>query len=95
VAEPFARQGPVAAWPPWVSLLYEPPNVAGWHLGVNWFSTGTMLARANFAATVAASQKDFLAASLAPDVNSADGLLATMLDRVTPSAVRLRDHSRR
>jgi uncharacterized protein (DUF1800 family) len=66
-------------------LLYEPPNVAGWHLGVDWFSTGTMLARANFAATVAASQKDFLAASLAPDVNSADGLLATMLDRVTPA----------
>ena len=66
-------------------LLYEPPNVAGWHLGVDWFSTGTMLARANFAATVAASQKEFLAASLAPEVNSADGLLATMLDRVTPA----------
>ena len=66
-------------------LLYEPPNVAGWHLGVDWFSTGTMLARANFAATVAAAQKNFLAASLAPEVNSADGLLATMLDRVTPA----------
>ena len=68
-------------------LLFEPPNVAGWHLGVDWFSTGTMLARANFAATVAASQKDFLAASLASDatVNSADALLATMLDRVTPA----------
>jgi hypothetical protein len=66
-------------------LLYEPPNVAGWHLGVDWFSTGTMLARANFAATVAAGQKDFLAASLMPDVKSPDGLLSTMLDRVTPA----------
>ena len=68
-------------------LLFEPPNVAGWHLGVDWFSTGTMLARANFAATVAAGQKDFLAASLASDatVNSADALLATMLNRVTPA----------
>jgi uncharacterized protein (DUF1800 family) len=68
-------------------LLYEPPNVAGWHLGVDWFSTGTMLARANFAATVAAGQKDFLAASLASDatVSSADALLTTMLDRVTPA----------
>ena len=66
-------------------LLFEPPNVGGWPLGAGWFSTGTMLARANFAATVAASQKDFLAASLAPEVNSADGLLATMLDRVTPA----------
>jgi uncharacterized protein (DUF1800 family) len=64
-------------------LLYEPPNVAGWHLGVDWFSTGTMLARANFAATVAANQKNFLASSLAPESNTADGLLATMLDRVT------------
>jgi uncharacterized protein (DUF1800 family) len=66
-------------------LLYEPPNVAGWHLGVDWFSTGTMLARANFAATIAAGQKEFLAASLASDATSADGLLATMLDRVTPA----------
>jgi len=66
-------------------LLYEPPNVAGWHLGVDWFSTGTMLARANFAATVAAGQKEFLAASLAPQVNSAESLLTTMLDRVTPA----------
>jgi uncharacterized protein (DUF1800 family) len=66
-------------------LLYEPPNVAGWHLGVDWFSTGTMLARANFAATVAANQKDFLAASLIGQVSSPDGLLTTMLDRVTPA----------
>jgi hypothetical protein len=67
-------------------LLYEPPNVAGWHLGVNWFSTGTMLARANFAATVAAGQKRLSSRPRWPrEVNSADGLLATMLDRVTPA----------
>jgi uncharacterized protein (DUF1800 family) len=66
-------------------LLYEPPNVAGWHLGVDWFSTGTMLARTNFAATMAASQKAFLAASLQSDARSADSLLAAMLDRVTPA----------
>ena len=66
-------------------LLYEPPNVAGWHLGVDWFSTGTMLARTNFAATMAASQKEFLAASLQSDGRTADSLLAAMLDRVTPA----------
>jgi hypothetical protein len=44
-----------------------------------------MLARANFAATVAANQKEFLAASLTEQVNSADSLLTTMLDRVTPA----------
>ena len=34
-------------------LLFEPPNVGGWPLGAGWFSTGTMLARTNFAATLA------------------------------------------
>jgi len=38
--------------------LFEPPNVGGWPLGTGWFSTGTMLARTNFAATLAASQKE-------------------------------------
>jgi uncharacterized protein (DUF1800 family) len=66
-------------------LLYEPPDVAGWPLGAGWFSTGTMLARTNFAATVASSQKNFLAASLASDGSSADRLLETMLKRVTPA----------
>jgi len=65
--------------------LFEPPNVGGWPLGAAWFSTGTMLARTNFAATLAASQKDFLAASLASDGQTPQGLLAAMLDRVTPA----------
>ena len=56
VRSPLANMG---------QLLYEPPNVAGWHLGANWFSTGTMLARMNFAATLASSQKEHLAAALA------------------------------
>ena len=66
-------------------LLYEPPNVAGWHQGMDWFSTGTMLARTNFAATVASSQKEFLATALEPDAGTADGLMAAMLGRVTPA----------
>jgi uncharacterized protein (DUF1800 family) len=37
--------------------LFEPPDVAGWELGAGWFSTGTMLARMNFAATLAANQR--------------------------------------
>jgi uncharacterized protein (DUF1800 family) len=66
-------------------LLYEPPNVGGWPLGAGWFSTGTMLARANFAATVAASQKEHLAVALQSDGGSPQALLAAMLDRVTPA----------
>ena len=65
--------------------LFEPPNVAGWPPGAAWFSTGTMLARTNFAATLAASQKEFLAASLASDGGTPQALLAAMLDRVTPA----------
>jgi uncharacterized protein (DUF1800 family) len=64
-------------------LLYEPPNVAGWHLGANWFSTGTMLARTNFAATIASSQKEFLGAAMAPAGRTADGLLTALQERVT------------
>ena len=37
--------------------LFEPPDVAGWELGPGWFSTGSMLARMNFAAQLATNQK--------------------------------------
>ncbi len=65
--------------------LYEPPNVAGWPPGAAWFSTGTMLARTNFAASLAASQKEFLAADLLADGGTPQKLLAALLDRVTPA----------
>ena len=44
-----------------------------------------MLARTNFAATLAASQKEFLASALESDGETPQGLLAAMLDRVTPA----------
>jgi hypothetical protein len=44
-----------------------------------------MLARTNFAATLAVSQKEFLAASLQPEAGSPQALLTAMLDRVTPA----------
>ena len=66
-------------------LLFEPPDVGGWPLGAGWFSTGTMLARTNFAATLAASQKQYLAVALESEGRTPQGLLAAMLDRVTPA----------
>lgn len=63
--------------------LFEPPNVGGWPTGAAWFSTATMLARSNFAATVAAGQKDHLAASLAADASTQNGLMTAMLNRIT------------
>jgi uncharacterized protein (DUF1800 family) len=66
-------------------LLFEPPNVGGWPVGAGWFSTATMLARSNFAATLAASQQASLAVALEPDGTSPQALLAAMLERVTPA----------
>ena len=43
--------------------LYDPPDVAGWDLGQTWFSTGSMLSRMNFAATLAANQRFNLASA--------------------------------
>jgi uncharacterized protein (DUF1800 family) len=37
--------------------LFEPPDVNGWDLGPGWFSTAGMLARMNFAATLAQNQR--------------------------------------
>jgi hypothetical protein len=66
-------------------LLFEPPNVGGWPLGSGWFSTGTMLARTHFAATVAGSQKEHLGLALRGEALSPQRLLAAMLNRVTPA----------
>ncbi len=66
-------------------LLFEPPNVGGWPIGAGWFSTSTMLARGNFAAAIASSQKDFLAVAMAASAASPQNLMSAMLDRVTPA----------
>jgi uncharacterized protein (DUF1800 family) len=42
-------------------ILFEPPDVSGWDAGQTWFSTSAMLARMNFAASLAANQKFNLA----------------------------------
>jgi uncharacterized protein (DUF1800 family) len=45
-------------------ILFEPPDVSGWDLGQTWFSTSAMLARMNFAATLASNQKFNLATAV-------------------------------
>jgi hypothetical protein len=65
--------------------LYEPPNVGGWPLGSGWFSTGTMLARSHFAATIAGSQREQLGLALQDEALSPQRLLAAMLERLTPA----------
>jgi uncharacterized protein (DUF1800 family) len=45
-------------------ILFEPPDVSGWDAGQTWFSTSAMLARMNFASTLAANQKFNLATAV-------------------------------
>jgi uncharacterized protein (DUF1800 family) len=65
--------------------LFEPPDVNGWALGSEWFSTGSMLARMNFAASLALNQKFNLGRSAAHHGDSPERLLAYFLDRMTPA----------
>jgi uncharacterized protein (DUF1800 family) len=59
-------------------ILYEPPDVSGWRLGEEWFSTSAMLARLNFAAQLAANQRFNLAtaAKSANATGNPDALLS-------------------
>jgi hypothetical protein len=67
--------------------LLEPPNVAGWVLGPGWFSTGSMLARMNFAATLASNQKFKLATEAAVARSSPEALVGYLLTHLTPDDV--------
>jgi uncharacterized protein (DUF1800 family) len=64
-------------------LLFEPPNVGGWPVGPGWFSTATMLARGNFASSLVTSQKEALAAAVASNAETMNGLMTAMLNRIT------------
>jgi uncharacterized protein (DUF1800 family) len=63
-------------------ILYEPPNVAGWEAGQTWFATSAMLARMNFASSLAGNQKFNLATAVKKANASAtpEALLAYFLD---------------
>jgi len=67
--------------------LFEPPDVAGWALGQTWFSTGAMLARMNFASTIASNQKFKLASAASSARANPQTLVAYMLSRLTPADV--------
>jgi uncharacterized protein (DUF1800 family) len=65
--------------------LFEPPDVAGWSLGQEWFSSGTMLARMNFAATLAANQRVNLGRDAAVASSAPDDFVSYFIDRLTAS----------
>ena len=63
--------------------LFEPPDVAGWSLGPEWFSTGTMLARMNFASTLAENQRFALQAASLGSARTPESFLAYFLGRLS------------
>jgi uncharacterized protein (DUF1800 family) len=63
--------------------LFEPPDVNGWELGPGWFSSGGMLARMNFASLLATNQRINLREQSRGQVDSPEGLVSFMLDRLT------------
>jgi uncharacterized protein (DUF1800 family) len=67
--------------------LYEPPDVNGWALGAEWFSTASMLARMNFAAALAGNQKFNLAREAAPYRQSPERLVDYMVNRFSLGAI--------
>ena len=77
-----------AAMGPLVNMgqqLYEPPDVNGWALGPEWFSTASMLSRMNFASTLMSNQRFNLQRRPAPRASSPEALLDFHLARFTPS----------
>ena len=66
-------------------ILFEPPDVFGWRLGADWVSTGTLLARMNFASTLASNQRFNLGAYARSSGGTPESLLAFILDRMAPA----------
>ena len=65
--------------------LFEPPDVAGWDLGATWFSTGAMLARMNFAATLTSNQRFNISQSARGKGQTPEALLTLYLDQLSPA----------
>jgi uncharacterized protein (DUF1800 family) len=67
--------------------LFEPPDVAGWSLGQDWFTTGASLARTNFASTLTKNQRVNLRNAAKADVKSPQSLMAFVADRVSAAPI--------
>ncbi len=65
--------------------LFEPPDVSGWRIGQSWFSTGSMLARMNFAAQLATNQKFNIRDAYHGLGPTPSALVSEALDRLAPA----------
>ncbi len=65
--------------------LFEPPDVNGWELGQGWFTSGAMLARMNYGASLAFNQRFNLGRASASARSSPEDFLSFFLDRLSPA----------
>jgi uncharacterized protein (DUF1800 family) len=65
--------------------LFEPPDVSGWDLATSWFSSGSMLARMNFASVLTTNQRFNIAQTAQGKGPTPEALLSFYLDRMTPA----------
>ena len=72
--------------------LFEPPDVNGWDLGPGWFSSGAMVARMNFAATLASNQRFNLRDRLRGRAPTAEALVALITERLTAQPFDANSH---
>jgi uncharacterized protein (DUF1800 family) len=63
--------------------LYDPPDVSGWDLGQSWFSTGSMLARMNFASQLASNQRAALRELARPAKDTPESLVNFVYGQLT------------
>jgi uncharacterized protein (DUF1800 family) len=75
-----SMRGPLTAMG---QTLFEPPDVNGWDLGPGWFTTGGMLARMNFASSLALNQRSTLVSGLSGSASSPESVLDFFFDRLS------------
>jgi uncharacterized protein (DUF1800 family) len=67
--------------------LFEPPDVAGWDLGQGWFSTGAMLNRMNYAASLTTNQRVNLRDEARPFAQTPQGVMSFVMERLSPATL--------
>jgi uncharacterized protein (DUF1800 family) len=67
--------------------LFEPPDVNGWDLGSAWFSTGAMLNRMNYAASLTTNQRVNLRNEARPFAQTPQGVMSFVMERLSPATL--------
>ena len=67
--------------------LFEPPDVNGWDLGQGWFSTGAMLNRMNYAASLTTNQRINLRNEARPFAQTPQGVMSFVMERLSPATL--------